>query len=94
MSKKNFTGGLESLLGEYNNKPKKQSKEITKSSPEGTKDKETRATFIVKEDLLEKLKAIAYWERKLIKEIIGNTLQEVIANYEKENGEIKPIPKN
>ena len=23
MSKKNFTGGLESLLGEYNNKPKK-----------------------------------------------------------------------
>ena len=97
MSKKNFTGGLNSLLGD-NDKPKRgrpktSTREITKSSQEGTKEKETRATFIVNEELLEKLKAIAYWDRKLIKEVVDTALQEAVAKYEKKNGNIKPIPK-
>ena len=97
MSKKNFTGGLNSLLGD-NDKPKRgrpktSTREITKSSQEGTKEKETRATFIVNEELLEKLKAIAYWDRKLIKEVVNTALQEAVAKYEKKNGDIKPIPK-
>jgi len=46
MSKKNFTGGLSSLLGDQPDKPKRgrpvtQTKEITKSSQEGTKENET-----------------------------------------------------
>ena len=98
MSKKDFTGGLNSLLGDQPEKPKRgrpvtQTKEITKSSQEGTKEKETRATFIVNEDLLDKLKAIAYWERKLIKEVVDIALQEAVAKYEKKSGDIKPIPK-
>jgi len=98
MSKKNFTGGLNSLLGDQPEKPKRgrpvtQTKEITKSSQEGTKEKETRATFIVNEELLDKLKAIAYWERKLIKEVVDTALQDAIGKYEKKNGDIKPIPK-
>lgn len=98
MSKKDFTGGLNSLLGEQPEKPKRgrpvtQTKEITKSSQEGTKDNETRATFIVNEDLLEKLKAIAYWDRVLIKDVVNTALQEIVAKYEKKNGDIKPIPK-
>ena len=98
MSKKDFTGGLNSLLGDQPEKPKRgrpvtQTKEITKSSQEGTKEKETRATFIVNEDLLEKLKAIAYWDRVLIKDVVNTALQEIVAKYEKKNGEIKPIPK-
>ncbi len=98
MSKKDFTGGLNSLLGEQPEKPKRgrpvtQTKEITKSSQEGTKEKETRATFIVNEDLLEKLKAIAYWDRMLIKDVVNTALQEIVAKYEKKNGDIKPIPK-
>ena len=98
MSKKNFTGGLNSLLGDQPEKPKRgrpvtQTKEITKSSQEGTKEKETRATFIVNEELLDKLKAIAYWDRVLIKDVVNTALQETIAKYEKKNGEIKPIPK-
>ena len=97
MSKKNFTGGLNSLLGD-NEKPKRgrpktSTREITKSSQEGTKEKETRATFIVNEELLEKLKAIAYWDRVLIKDVVNTALQEIVAKYEKKNGEIKPIPK-
>lgn len=98
MSKKNFTGGLNSLLGDQPEKPKRgrpvtQTKEITKSSQEGTKENETRATFIINEELLEKLKAIAYWDRVLIKDVVKTALQETVAKYEKKNGDIKPIPK-
>jgi len=98
MSKKNFTGGLNSLLGDLPEKPKKgrpvtQTKEITKSSQEGTKENETRATFIVNEELLEKLKAVAYWERRMIKEVIASALDETVAKYEKKNGPVKLIPK-
>ena len=98
MSKKNFTGGLNSLLGDQPEKPKRgrpvtQTKEITKSSQEGTKENETRATFIINEELLDKLKAIAYWDRVLIKDVINTALQEAVAKHEKKSGEIKPIPK-
>jgi len=98
MSKKNFTGGLNSLLGDLPEKPKKgrpvtQTKEITKSSQEGTKENETRATFIVNEELLEKLKAVAYWERRMIKEVIASALEETVDKYEKKNGPVKLIPK-
>jgi hypothetical protein len=97
MSKKNFTGGLSSLLGDQPEKPKvgrpvTQFKEITKTSQEGTKENETRATFIVNEELLEKLKAIAYWDRLLIKDVINTALQEAVAKYEKKNGAINPVP--
>ena len=98
MSKKNFTGGLNSLLGDQPDKPKRgrpvtQTKEITKSSQEGTKENETRATFIINEELLDKLKAIAYWDRVLIKDVINVALLDTIAKYEKKSGVIKPIPK-
>ena len=98
MSKKNFTGGFNSLLGDQPEKPKKgrpvtQTKEITKSSQEGTKENETRATFIVNEELLEKLKAVAYWERRMIKEVIASALEETVDKYEKKNGPVKLIPK-
>jgi hypothetical protein len=98
MSKKNFTGGLSSLLGDQPEKAKRgrpvtQTKEISKSSQEGTKEGETRATFILKEELLDKLKAIAYWDRLLIKDVVNTALQETVAKYEKKNGEVKPIPK-
>ena len=98
MIKKNFKGGLNSLLGDQAEKPKKgrpvtQTKEITKSSQEGTKENETRATFIVNEELLEKLKAVAYWERRMIKEVIASALEETVDKYEKKNGPVKLIPK-
>lgn len=99
MSKKTFKGGLDSLLGENKEdkpkvgRPKTQFKEITKSSQEGTKENETRATFILNEDLLDKVKALAYWERKLIKDVINEALLDAVTKYEKKNGTIKPQPK-
>jgi hypothetical protein len=80
MSKKNFSGGLNSLLGEKpkRGRPVTQTKVITKSSQEGTKENETRATFIVNEELLDKLKAIAYWDRVMFKDAINTALQEYV----------------
>lgn len=97
MSKKDFKGGLGSLLGETDKakvgRPKTSTRVVTKSSQEGTKVNETRATFIINEELLDKIKAIAHWDRKLIKEVINSSLQETIEKYESSNGNIKPIPK-
>jgi hypothetical protein len=99
---KNFMGGLDSLLGEQpqgqpkgkkTGRPKTSTRIIEKSSQEGTKENETRATFIVNEELLEKFKAIAYWERSLIKDMINTALGNYIATYEKKSGPVKPIPK-
>jgi hypothetical protein len=90
---KSFLGGLNSLLGgeikeekkekpasqkQIRGRPKTQTKEITKSSQEGTLEGETRATFIVKEELLQKLKAVAFWERAQIKEIINQALEDFL----------------
>lgn len=98
MSKKDFKGGLNSLLGEAKEvkkvgRPKTSTREITKSSQEGTKENETRATFIVKEDILDKLKAVSYWERSLIKDVVNTALGSYLETYEKKNGDIKPVPK-
>lgn len=113
MNKKDFTGGLNSLLGERKPehqepaKPavfepvKPESKEVAQvdkksaasTSKRGTKPDETRATLIVNEEVLEKLKAIAYWERTLIKDVVNEALEESVKRYEKKHGEIQPIPK-
>lgn len=76
--------------GKKMGRPVTQTKEITKSSQQGTKENETRATFIVNEELLEKLKSIAYWDRVLIKTVITNALQAAVDKYEAVNGEVKP----
>lgn len=101
MSKKDFKGGLGSLLGETSSeepkakrgRPRTQTKKVEKSSEEGTLEGEIRATFIVNKITLEKYKAVIYWERKRIKDHIAETLENVIKAYESEHGEVKPIPK-
>lgn len=73
-------------------RPVTNTRDITKTSQKGIKEGETRATFILQEELLEKVKAIAYWERILHKDVINTALEEYIAKYEKKSGDIKPIP--
>ena len=95
-------GGLDSLLGEQpqgqpkgkkTGRPKTSTRIIEKSSQEGIRDGYTRATFIVNEALLDKFKAIAYWDRALIKNMINTALEDYVTRYEKTNGSVKPIPK-
>jgi len=90
---KSFSGGLNSLLQSSHEEPQAKeqkaqvkrgrpttsTREITKSSQEGTREGETRATFIVKESTLETLKAIAFYERKQIKATVQEALEAFIA---------------
>ena len=59
-----------------------------KSTQAGLPNGWTRATFIVREDHLEKIKAVSYWDRKQIK----NVVEEAIERY-LEGKKFKPIPK-
>jgi hypothetical protein len=45
-----------------------------KTTQRGLQDGWTRATFILRKDYLEKLKELASWERKTIKEVIDEAL--------------------
>ena len=89
---KSFSGGLSSLLQstkeepqvkqeverEKRGRPKTSTREITKSSQEGTREGETRATFIVKESALETFKALAFWERKELKKAMQEAMEAYI----------------
>jgi len=77
MKKKDFKTGFDSLLTNSNDKTK-----ITITE-------EVRATFIVNSDHLEKLKAVSYWQRKKIKNIVDEAFQHYIDSYEKKNGVIQ-----
>ena len=48
-----------------------------KTTQRGLHDGWTRATFILRKHHLEELKALAYWERKTIKEV----MDEVLSSY-------------
>ena len=93
MAKKDFKGGLNSLMGGPSKpvpsaKPAKEAakkrkvgrpatinRTVTKTSQEGLKEGWTRATFIVREDLLEKVKNLAYWDRKQVKEVVNEAIE-------------------
>jgi hypothetical protein len=47
----------------------------------------TRATFIIEEKMNEKIKALAYWERLTVKEIMYEALREYLKGKQ-----VKPIP--
>jgi hypothetical protein len=50
----------------------------TKTSYDGLREGWTRATFILREDHLEKIKWLAYWKRKNIKEVMDEALEEYL----------------
>lgn len=68
-------------------RPKTSTRVITKGSQKGVQEGDTRVTFIVREDLLDKVKALAYWDRILIKDVV----EEALENHLK-GRRIRPIP--
>jgi hypothetical protein len=49
--------------------------EIINSSQRGLREGWTRNTFILRKEYLEKIKALAYWERKRTKDVIDEALK-------------------
>ena len=45
------------------------------SLEKGLQEGWTRATFVLRKDYLSKLKAVSYWDRKKIKEVIDEALE-------------------
>lgn len=73
-------------------RPKTNFKLVATSKERGTKEGEERTTVILKTELINKMKAIAYWERLLVKDVFQAALEEHLAKYERKNGTIKTIP--
>jgi hypothetical protein len=65
------------------------------ASERGTKEGETRFSGIVSKELLQKVKAIAYWQRVPIKQVLEEALATHVQYYESRTGStVPPIPKN
>jgi len=89
MSKKDFSRGLDSLLGEGST-----TKTGKPQTPAQRKTKEIRATFIVNEVKLEKIKSLARTEGILIKDILDKALKDFILKWETKHGKIKTFSKD
>lgn len=57
------------------------------------KPREHRATFIVSEDIIYKLKYISLMDSRLLKDVVSDALLSAIAQWEEENGTIEVKPK-
>lgn len=57
------------------------------SARRGLQDDLTRATFIMKQEFLEKIKAYAYWERVQIKDVLDEMCEQFF-----ENKKVRSIP--
>jgi hypothetical protein len=73
-------------------RPRTQFKQIESESERGTLDGETRATFIIRKDQVDKIKKIAYWERLKMKDVLIQAIDNLIQGYELKNGNIQEIP--
>lgn len=77
MSRKSFKTPFDSLL------------DVNEPIPQKTVSQEKRATFIVRLDQLEKLKAISYYDRKMLKKVLEEALNNYIRDYENKNGSVE-----
>lgn len=71
---------------------KKESIELKNPPKKRTGDKDTGTTFIIKKEVVDKIKALAYWEKETIKMIFDKALKSYINKYESEKGPIKQKP--
>jgi len=76
---KDLRSGLDGILGGQKNIKEPISKQLTESH---------RATFVIDKKQHEKLKAIAWWERKQIKEVLKNALELYYTSRSKEELEM------
>lgn len=79
MSKKNFSEGIDALLGNAKQKNPSVSKISQSKEKANSKTKETklksRTTLVLEDDLIEKLKALALWERSTIQETFAKAAE-------------------
>ena len=86
--------GVNALLEGGSQKPVKRTvgrpanphkKKPVRSAQEGAPEGFCRCTFLVNEEQLEKIKAIAYWDRDSIKDVVFNAFEEKIKKFERKD---------
>jgi hypothetical protein len=83
MTKKEFSNGLDNLL---RSTIKKEEIEVPiNQEAQMEKSVNVRATFILDSKQLETIKAIAYWERIQIKNVLEKALNQYIKSYSEED---------
>jgi hypothetical protein len=85
MSKKDFKGGIDGLLGGKNSVQSAESK----GRPAITKTVIT--TLLTNAETLQKIRGIAYWDRVSIKEVLNDALNQYIDKYESTKGVVKLV---
>ncbi|MCW3787222.1 hypothetical protein [Plebeiibacterium sediminum] len=75
--KKQFTGGLDSLIQNSKNNIKTEKEADKEKSKSGIQ----KATYYFNSDDLELIKAIAFYERRPIGDLIGELMKKYITNY-------------
>lgn len=91
--------GLKGLMGDDTEKVEELAKEADRPTQKKEKQTKTlqaedRITLIMPRDLYQKIKVMAHWELTTMKEIINNSLEKTVKDYEKTHGELNQVPKS
>lgn len=93
---KDLKSGLHSVFSSSKSEQPPQvenaEKEPLSSTKQGLSEEYDRETFIVRIDLMGKIKDIAYWDRQLLKETVEDALSSYVKAWEKKNGPVKSRP--
>lgn len=94
MAKKpNFKGSLNELIDDMkDNAPKMEEPTARPKSAKGLREGLNRFSIVLPVELLEQLRAVAYWNQLTVKDVIAQFLQNGMDLYEQKYGEVKPIP--
>jgi hypothetical protein len=89
MAKKSFKSGLNALLGDTDTLVEDLEDSISEQKKHIAEEEtnvplETKATFVISIDQLEKLRAIAFWDRASIKEILSDALSKYFDGRDEE----------
>lgn len=98
MAKKTFAKGIDAILGGCEeleeNEPKQTTmspkniiNEVQEADVELDQERpaEVRTTVLIEADIIEKIRAFAYWDRKLFKDIVNESMSKYIASKDPED---------
>lgn len=91
MAKKpNFKESLNGIIDDMKETPTTATERP--KSARGLREGLNRFSIVLPMDILETLRAVAYWNNLTVKEVITQFLESGIDRYQKRHGEIKPVP--
>lgn len=92
MAKKpNFKASVTDIIDDMNGNQATPQNDRPKSA-KGLRDGLNRFSIVLPMDILERLRAVAYWNNLTVKDVITQFLESGLDRYVKKHGEIKPVP--